>query len=164
MKQWGGHNKRAVHNLQIWPDFGSGAYGRAACYDYQASGAYGEVYANNTCILSGYQQQPWCNSTGCGVANFRDVCPTKCSNLRSATFALLAANNTYFVQAGAVGAASWRSSDQSCALPLSAVQMRGRSRGAKRWIRPRWALRRCSLRLRHSCGDDEWRQGVGSMG
>ena len=35
----GGHSKRAISNLQIWPDFGTGEYGRAACYDYQASGA-----------------------------------------------------------------------------------------------------------------------------
>jgi len=113
----GGHSKRAISNLQIWPDFGTGEYGRAACYDYQASGAsrnelsapctceprklllifaktrsgkrrepqerflpthtcvvgaYGEVFANNTCILSGHLQAPWCNSTdGCGAVTFR---------------------------------------------------------------------------------------------
>ena len=35
-------------------------------------GAYGEVFANNTCILSGHLQAPWCNSTdGCGAVTFR---------------------------------------------------------------------------------------------
>ena len=128
MKQWGGHTKRAVHNLLIWPDFGTGAYGRAACYDYQATGAYGEVFADNTCILSGYQKQPWCNTTGCGVATFRDICPTSYTSLRLATSTLVAANNTYYVPAGA---ASWRHSDQTCALPLSVVRMRGEEHGSR---------------------------------
>jgi hypothetical protein len=48
-KQWGGHSKRFTENLQIWPDFGTGAYGRASCYDFQAHGAWGEVFVNNTC-------------------------------------------------------------------------------------------------------------------
>jgi hypothetical protein len=128
-KQWGGHSKRAVDNLQIWPDFGAGQYGRAACYDYQATGAYDEVFANNTCILSGYLAQPWCNSTGCAVVTLRDVCPANCSaGLAAKTTGLTAANNTYYVPTGSL--ASWRSSDSSggvdpsgsCALSLSAVQ------------------------------------------
>ena len=46
----GGHSKRAISNLQIWPDFGTGEYGRAACYDYQASGASrNELSAPCTC-------------------------------------------------------------------------------------------------------------------
>ena len=127
-KQWGGHSKRAVDNLQIWPDFGTGQFGRASCYDYQATGAYDEVYANNTCVLSGLVNQPWCNQTGCGVVNFRDLCPTARADLGAATSGLVARNNTYYAPAAA---ASWRSSDQSCALPLHGVQARGEEQGSR---------------------------------
>lgn len=127
-KQWGGHSKHATSNLQIWPDYGTGIYGRAACYDYQAVGAYGEVYPNNTCVLSGHRQSAWCNDTGCGAVSFRDVCPSGTSDLRVGTAGLIAANNTYYTPDGA---ASWRASDQSCALPLHIVQERGQEIGSR---------------------------------
>lgn len=127
-KQWGGHSKRATNNLQIWPDYGAGEYGRAACYDYQATGAYNEVFANNTCILSGHRQTPWCNHTGCGVMTFRDVCPSASVNLSVAASGLVASNNTYYTPAGA---ASWRTSDQGCALPLRYVQEREEEAGSR---------------------------------
>ena len=120
--------KRALSNLQIWPDFGTGTYGRAACYDYQATGAYAEVFANNTCILSGYMQAPWCNSTGCAAITFRDLCPATSANLTGGTSALVAVNNTYYAPRGAM---SWRHSDQSCALPLWAVKERGEEHGSR---------------------------------
>ena len=58
---------------------------------------------------------------------FRDVCPSDSGNLDVGTFGLIAANNTYYTPAGV---ASWRSSDQGCALPLHDVQQRKEEAGS----------------------------------
>ena len=126
-KQWEGATKRTTDNIQVWPDFGGGPT-RASCIDYQASGAYGEVFANNTCIQGGHTQSKWCNSDGCGVLNFRDVCPTTAANLTASTNGLQTYNNTYYVPKGN---ASWRSSNQKCALSIEGVQGKGEEAGSR---------------------------------
>ena len=112
----------------MWPDFGGAT--RAACIDYQSSGTYGEAYLNNTCILSGLNPAgaKWCGPAGCGALDFRDLCPSTAANLSAGTSGLLVANNSYYAPRAN---ASWRSSNQRCALSIAGVQAKGEERGSR---------------------------------
>jgi len=126
-KQWEGHSKRTISNIQVWPDYGTGPT-RAACIDYQSSGTYGEVFANNTCILSGHAGAKWCNDEGCGALNFRDMCPETETNLTAGTAHLNTSNNRYFAPRAN---ATWRSSNQACPLSIEEAQARGQEQGSE---------------------------------
>ena len=97
-------------------------------HHFPRAGTYGEVFANNTCIQAGHTNSKWCNSDGCGVLNFRDICPATSTNLTAGTSDLRTYNNTYYVPKAN---ATWRSSNQKCALSIEDVQKQGEERGSR---------------------------------
>ena len=87
-----------------------------------------QVFANNTCILSGHTGAGWCNSEGCGALNFRDMCPKTSANLSIGTAFLNSSYNRYYAPRGN---ATWRSSNQRCGLSIADVQARGQEQGSE---------------------------------
>jgi hypothetical protein len=94
--------------------------------DYSTVGAYGEVYANNTCIMHGRTGHAWCDGTsGCVLLDFRSICPKTTPNLANTSNLAFptTSNNTYYAPHASAG---WSRNDaSSCWLSISDVQSRG---------------------------------------